>query len=423
MSISDVLGKTQSDTSSTVQQKSPSKRKPRLPKRDKKPEDIVDLTNIPSEYKLFSDIINDELRNDLSMLHHVFKQSRRLIVITGAGISVASGIPDFRSTTGLFTSLKGDLKLKGSGKDMFDASVYQNEESTSNFHSTVKDLHKLCNSASPSSFHRYLNDISNDGRLARLYTQNIDCLDSKLPHLTTRAPLERPWPKTVQLHGTINTMVCSKCHWKSELNPELFDDQVGETPDCPECLELDNVRSIAGKRPQGVGKLRPRIVLYNEPNPDAESIGAVSEFDLNSKPDGLIVVGTTLKIPGVKRMVRELSQAVHAAKGAVVWMNLDDPPLAFNTREFEGTFDMIVKGDCQIIPRLIEDYEVEKQQIALNKEKLKQQRAEKRSQKKVSDAFKITKSKKNPTTSKDKSSLTTADTPTESFIKIESNNN
>jgi NAD-dependent histone deacetylase SIR2 len=378
------------------------KAKPRLPKRkDKEPKDIVDFGHITSMDYKYADIVNDDVRRDLAILHHVFKHSRRLIVITGAGISVSAGIPDFRSQTGLFTTLKGDLKLKSSGKEMFDASVYQDGQATSNFHSTVKDLHKLCNTASPTRFHEYLNSISNEGRLARLYTQNIDCLDTKLPGLNTKTPLERPWPKTVQLHGTINTMVCSKCHWTSPLQPDLFDtEEVGQVPDCPECLELDNVRKIAGKRTQGVGKLRPRIVLYNEGNPDAEAIGSVSESDLNSRPDGLVVVGTTLKIPGVKRIVREMAQAVHAAKGAVVWMNIDDPPQFYNMKEFENTFDLIVKGDCQIIPQLIEDYDQEKQQIAHEKEQLKQQRRQKtqskKTQTKVSDTFKISKQSQQP---------------------------
>ncbi|KAA8910658.1 hypothetical protein TRICI_004077 [Trichomonascus ciferrii] len=378
------------------------KPKPRLPKRkDKEPKDVVDFGHISSVDYKYADIVNDDVRQDLAVLHHVLKHSRRLIVVTGAGISVSAGVPDFRSQTGLFTTLKGDLKLKSSGKEMFDASVYQDGQATSNFHSTVKDLHKLCNSASPTRFHEYLNEISNEGRLARLYTQNIDCLDTRLSGLSTKIPLERPWPKTVQLHGTINTMVCSKCHWTLPLQPDLFDtEEVGQVPDCPECLELDGVRKVAGKRTQGVGKLRPRIVLYNEGNPDAEAIGSVSEFDLNSRPDGLIVVGTTLKIPGVKRIVREMAQAVHAAKGAVVWMNIDDPPQFYNMKEFENTFDLIVKGDCQIIPQLIEDYDQEKQQIAHEKEQLKEQRRQKsltkKTQTKVSDTFKISKPSQQP---------------------------
>jgi|SRR5579871_255581 NAD+-dependent protein deacetylase SIR2 len=51
--------------------------------------------------------------------------AKRIIVVAGAGISVAAGIPDFRSPSGLFATLRADTKYKPSGKALFDASVYQ----------------------------------------------------------------------------------------------------------------------------------------------------------------------------------------------------------------------------------------------------------------------------------------------------------
>ena len=51
--------------------------------------------------------------------------AKRVIVLAGAGISVAAGIPDFRSSVGLFSTLKADTKYKPSGKELFDVSVYK----------------------------------------------------------------------------------------------------------------------------------------------------------------------------------------------------------------------------------------------------------------------------------------------------------
>lgn len=349
-------------------QRTPSIRKPKLPKREEAAEQVLDLTGLKTLGQYNKTVLeqSDVCRTDLSLLHHVLKHSRRLVVITGAGISVSAGIPDFRSTTGLFTLLKNDLKLKASGKQMFDASVvYNDATSTKNFHTTICDLHDLCNKSKPTPFHECINEISKDKRLLRLYSQNIDCLDSNMPHLSTRTPLEAPWPTTIQLHGSIRKMNCSKCNWMGDFDGSVFSN-CDVVPECPECKETEKVRLVAGKRSQGIGCLRPRVVLYNEFNPDADAIGQVSEADLTSRPDGLIVVGTTLKIPGVRRLVREMSQAVHAAKGATIWMNIDDPP-QINKREFEGCFDLIVKGDCQIIPQLIADYEQEKVEIEQKK--------------------------------------------------------
>lgn len=341
--------------------KTASIRKPKLPKRQETAEAILDLGSLRTLGTYNRDLLRESSvsRTDLALLHHVFKHSRKLVVITGAGISVAAGIPDFRSSTGLFALLKNEDRLKASGKQLFDASVVYNDlETTNTFHTTICDLHKLCASSKPTPFHECINNISKENRLLRLYTQNIDCLDTNQSHLQTKTPLEAPFPPAVQLHGTINIMNCSKCNWTSPFDPNVFNG-CETVPECPECLEIEGVRTVAGKRSQGVGRLRPKVVLYNEFNPDAEAIGQVTEADLSSRPDGLIVVGTTLKIPGVRRMVREMAQAVHAAKGATVWMNIDDPP-QISKREFEGCFDLIVKGDCQIIPQILDDYEQEK---------------------------------------------------------------
>ncbi|KAF2843857.1 DHS-like NAD/FAD-binding domain-containing protein, partial [Plenodomus tracheiphilus IPT5] len=80
-----------------------------------------------------SDVEEDELLQ-LQRLLSVLHKKRKIVVIAGAGISVSAGIPDFRSATGLFNSLKKQHELKFSGKDLFDASVYQDDTSTSAFH-------------------------------------------------------------------------------------------------------------------------------------------------------------------------------------------------------------------------------------------------------------------------------------------------
>lgn len=143
-------------------------------------------------------------------------------------------------------------------------------------------------------------------------------------------------------------MICQKCRHTSEFRPELF--QGPEPPLCPECLERDAVRTThAGKRSHGIGKLRPRIVLYNEHNPDEEAIGAVVTSDLRSRPDAVIVVGTSLKIPGVKRIVREMCGVTRDRKnGITMWLNQDPMPVG---KEWEDCFDLVIRGDCDEVAR------------------------------------------------------------------------
>jgi NAD-dependent protein deacetylase SIR2 len=102
-----------------------------------------------------------------------------------------------------------------------------------------------------------------------LYTQNIDGLELRFPALATQVPLpaKGPWPKTIQLHGDLNLATCSKCHWIGPLVPARLG--ASEQMACNECQEADDVRQVVGKRSQGIGIIRPRVVLYNELNPDA----------------------------------------------------------------------------------------------------------------------------------------------------------
>jgi len=125
----------------------------------------------------------------------------------------------------------------------------------------------MTSKASPTSFHSFLDKIS--PRLLRIYTQNIDSLENRFESLSTKVPLpsKGPWPKTIQLHGDLIYATCSKCRWVGPLDPTLLSS--GAEMGCMECRVADDVRQVVGKRCQGVGMIRPRVVLYNETNPDA----------------------------------------------------------------------------------------------------------------------------------------------------------
>ena len=85
----------------------------------------------------------------------------------------------------------------------------------------------------------------------------------------------------------------------------------------------------------------------------------------------MIVVGTSLKIPGTKRIVKESINAVHhTPRGKAIWINIDPPP--------SKDYDIWIKGDCQRIPKLYDDYEqfIEKER-ALKSEEIKRKEEEK----------------------------------------------
>ena len=183
----------------------------------------------------------------------------------------------------------------------------------------------------------------------RLYTQNVDGIDTSLPPLSTQVPLPKkgPWPKTVQVHGGLDYMVCSKCHVVKDFDAEQF--KGPSPPPCPSCVENDEIRQFADKRSHGIGRLRPRMVLYNEHNPDDESIGSCASYDMRMRPDAVIVAGTTLKVPGVRRIAREMCNIVRDRKdGVTVWLNNDPEPMG---KDLEDKWDLVVKGPCDEVAR------------------------------------------------------------------------
>jgi NAD-dependent histone deacetylase SIR2 len=297
------------------------------------------------------DLTQDGVESDpqLKRVLDVLQRKRKIVVIAGAGISVSAGIPDFRSSGGLFSSLRKQHKLKSSGKDLFDASVYQDDSSTSSFHDMVRSLSQKTKGAEPTPFHHLIATLAQEGRLLRLYSQNVDGIDTSLPPLKTQVPLPKkaPWPKTVQLHGGLDHMVCSKCHTLSDFDAEQFNGPV--PPACPHCTENDQVRQVAEKRSHGIGRLRPRMVLYNEHNPDDEAIGACASLDLRTRPDAVIVAGTTLKVPGVRRIAREMCAVVRDRRdGVTIWINNDPEPVG---KDLANSWDIVVQGPCDEIAR------------------------------------------------------------------------
>ena len=91
------------------------------------PYEILDLT-------LDNIIISELYKTTMKLL----STTKRIIIVTGAGISVAAGIPDFRSSGGLFSTLKADTKFKPSGKALFDVSVYKAHPTSSKLMCRVK---------------------------------------------------------------------------------------------------------------------------------------------------------------------------------------------------------------------------------------------------------------------------------------------
>ncbi|KAI5861522.1 DHS-like NAD/FAD-binding domain-containing protein [Durotheca rogersii] len=299
----------------------------------------------------------------------------------------SSDMSDFEETqTSFLASQTSNPSIRNmKGRDLFDSNIWADPLKTSVFYRFATTLRQKVKDVKPTKTHHFIAHIRDSGKLARVYTQNIDEIEKKIGLRTdlrsgagnrrrksakqqlislekdskensevitgvedpanvdpiqpsqgsdvsgrihTRpAATQDKGVECVFLHGSLHALrcfVCGKlCDW-DEADRESCT-MLGEQPECPHCAGATAARQEKGKRALGVGKLRPDIVLYGEEHPQSDLISPIVQHDLSAGPDLLLILGTSLKVHGLKVMVKEFSKAVHKKGGKVVFINLTKP--------------------------------------------------------------------------------------------------
>jgi len=256
------------------------------------------------------------------------------------------------------------------GEDLFNARVFNSAETTTTFYQFIATLrHKIMSDVqSTSATHKFIRTLRDGGRLMRCYTQNIDGLEAREGLCMELARgrgnrrrfmkknFETPRPQetrgtdfesgceVVQLHGELTNLRCRVCateqEW-TESETEIFLE--GAAPKCETCAAKSDARQATGKRGLAVGELRPNIVLYGEDHPQNSLLVPLIAFDQASSPDLLIIMGTSLKVHGLQKVVRDFAKVVHNQKnGRVVFVNRTRP----SESQWEGIIDDYVAMDC-----------------------------------------------------------------------------
>ncbi|KAF9454074.1 DHS-like NAD/FAD-binding domain-containing protein [Macrolepiota fuliginosa MF-IS2] len=307
-------------------------------------------------------------------------KSKRIVIVTGAGISCSCGIPDFRSSDGLYALVKQkypDVVLKG--RDLFDASLFRDPTSTAVFYTFISGLKRSIDATSPTPTHHFIRTLDTKKRLLRSYTQNIDGLEERAGLLGTscedakatgkgKGKLKIRDVRNVQLHGDIHRVRCISCSAEYPCTQDhlsMFGQ--GIAPECPECLTRSEARVARSARAIKVGTLRPAIVLYDEPHPLGDEIGSIQAADVGRKPDLLIVMGTSLKVHGLKKLVKDFARTIREntsstntltskPKPKVIFVNKTAPG-----SEWADVIDYHVAGDTDAwVARVLEDWKKNK---------------------------------------------------------------
>ncbi|MFL2551318.1 MAG: SIR2 family NAD-dependent protein deacylase [Arenicellales bacterium] len=145
--------------------------------------------------------------------------AQRILVLTGAGLSTASGIPDFRGPQGIWTRDPDAEKLSDIRYYLADSNI-RRKAWLSRRDSPVWQ-------ARPGLGHKVLARFEQGGRLDTLVTQNIDGL-----HQLAGSSRER----VIEIHGTIREVACLGCTYRVPMQEVLKRLAAGEEdPDCPDC--------------------------------------------------------------------------------------------------------------------------------------------------------------------------------------------
>lgn len=193
--------------------------------------------------------------NELSILQKWVDESRKIVFFGGAGVSTESGIPDFRSTDGLYRQQYAYPPETVISRPFFD----RHPEIFFDFYRS----RMICLEAEPNAAHLKLAELERAGRLQAVVTQNIDGL-----HQLAGSR------RVYELHGSIHRNICQRCRKTYTAR------QVKDWPDpVPRC-------------PCG-GIIKPDVVLYEESLDEAVLQGAVEAI---SSADLLIVGGTSLAV-------------------------------------------------------------------------------------------------------------------------------
>lgn len=248
------------------------------------------------------------LQEKENKLYEWITESNSIVACTGAGISTDSGIPDFRSSKGLYTS----GPYKGQNVESI-LSIQSLRKRNPLFFSFYKDRVLMICTKEPNSAHLSLTQLEECGKLKAVVTQNIDNLHNKAGTKTV-----------LELHGNGDRFKCmSACGFECHHDGYLDLLNKNEIPKCPQCD----------------GVVRPCTVLFGESLPDDvydEAFYKIKEADL------LLAIGSSLNVMPACSLVEERSEG---CKFCIITKS--ETP-------YDESADLIINENCsEILQRII----------------------------------------------------------------------
>jgi len=201
---------------------------------------------------------SSQTQTNIEFAADLFRQSKHAVILTGAGLSTPSGIPDFRSTgTGLWA--------KDEPLEVASLSTFRTRAEV--FFEWFRPLANQIFYAHPNPAHKAIADLERLGFVKSIITQNIDALHQKAGSKFV-----------IEMHGTMQTLTCSQCYHQVQAETCLASFvEMGTIPRCPKCGQI----------------LKPDVILFGEQLPQSawfKAQKAARQCDL------MVVVGSSLEV-------------------------------------------------------------------------------------------------------------------------------
>ncbi|KAM6306338.1 NAD-dependent protein deacetylase sirtuin-1 [Aegotheles albertisi] len=274
------------------------------------PPELDDMTLWQIVINILSEPPKRKKRKDINTIDDAVKllqECKKIMVLTGAGVSVSCGIPDFRSRDGIYARLAVDFPDLPDPQAMFDIEYFRKDPRP--FFKFAKEIYP--GQFQPSLCHKFIALMDKEGKLLRNYTQNIDTLEQV-------AGIQR----IIQCHGSFATASCLICKYKVDcevVRGDIFNQVVPRCPRCPP----DEPLAI----------MKPDIVFFGENLP--EQFHRAMKYDKN-EVDLLIVIGSSLKVRPVALIPSSIPHEV--------------PQILINREPLPHLhFDVELLGDCDVI--------------------------------------------------------------------------
>ncbi len=240
---------------------------------------------------------------DIRRAAELLRASRWAVVLTGAGVSTESGLPDFRSPGGLWTTVDPTR--------VASLSAFRADPDT--FYSFYLTRLSQLGRASPNAAHRAIARLEALGIVKLVITQNVDGLHQQAGSR-----------EVIEVHGNLREARCAQCTAVVPIQEMTAPLQAGRRPQCGRCG----------------GLLRPNVVLFEEMLP----LDAYARAEEGCRRcDTLVVVGSSLEVYPVADLPR-----MALARGArLLIVNRDPTP-------YDGAAHLVLRGSAgAILPDVV----------------------------------------------------------------------